>query len=126
MGEYVHGVQLLATQKPINRPGWWKGTFALFQILATGGWGWQTSVQRPTPPQKAGGESFYRQSGGGRVHAETAQLSLTIIFKLVISGLTSTILIVLGTVNLHFQGPFVPISLQSILRIVAAHVPGTI
>ena len=64
MGEYVHGVQLLATQKPINRPGWWKGTFALFQMLATGGWGWQTSVQRPTPPQKAGGESFYRQSGG--------------------------------------------------------------
>ena len=124
MGEYVHGVQLLATQKPTNRPGWWKGTFALFQMLATGGWGWQTSVQRPTPPQQA--VRAFIDRVGGRVHAETAQLSLTIIFKLVISGLISTILIVLGTVNLHFQGPFVPIPLQSILRIVAAHVLGTI
>jgi len=25
------GVWLLAAQKPINRPGWWKGKFALFQ-----------------------------------------------------------------------------------------------
>ena len=54
------------------------------------------------------------------------QLSLTVIFKLVISGLTSTISIALGTVNLHFQGPFVRLSLQSVLRIVAAHVLGTI
>ena len=32
----------------------------------------------------------------------------TVIFKLVISGLTSIILVVLGTVHLQFQGPFVP------------------
>ena len=30
------GIQLLATQKPINRLGWWKGKFVLFQTLATG------------------------------------------------------------------------------------------
>ena len=35
------------------------------------------------------------------------QSALTVIFKLVISGLTSIILIVLGTVNLQFQGKFV-------------------
>ena len=45
------------------------------------------------------------------LHAETAPPSLTIIFRLVISGLTSIILVVLGTINLQFQGPFVPISL---------------
>ena len=55
------------------------------------------------------------------LHAERAQSSLTVIFKLVTSGLTSIILIVLGTVNLQFQGSFVSISLRSILRIVAAH-----
>ena len=27
-------VWLLAAQKTINRPGWWKGKFALFQVLA--------------------------------------------------------------------------------------------
>ena len=82
-------VRLLASPKPINRPGWWKGKFALFQMPATGGRGWQTSVQRLiSHPQQAGGESFYRQIVGGS-HAETAQSSLTVIFKLVISGLTS-------------------------------------
>ena len=29
-------VQLLAAQKLINRPGWWKGKFVLFQMLAIG------------------------------------------------------------------------------------------
>ena len=32
-------VQLLAAQKPINRPGWWEGKFALFQMLTTQGEG---------------------------------------------------------------------------------------
>ena len=30
------GVQLLAAQKSINRPSWWKARFPLFQMLATG------------------------------------------------------------------------------------------
>ena len=46
--------------------------------------------------------------GGGRLHAETVQPSLTVIFKLVISGLTTIILVGLGRVDLQFQGPFSP------------------
>ena len=34
---------------------------------------------------------------------------LTITFKLVITGLTSLFLVALSTVNVQFQGPFVPI-----------------
>ena len=33
----MRGVQLLAAQKAINRPGWWKGKFVLFQVAATVG-----------------------------------------------------------------------------------------
>ena len=62
----------------------------------------------------------------GALHAETAQPSLTVISKVVISGLTGMILIILRAVNLQFQGPFVPISLQSILRIVASQVLDTV
>ena len=97
---------------------------ALFQMPATGGEGWQISVQRPTSPtDKQAGERIYRQAGAGnggvgvwcymqKQHSH--------------NGLTSIILNVLGTVSLHFQGPFVPISLWSILRIVKAHVLGTV
>ena len=127
------GFQLLTAQKPINRPGWGKGKFGLFQVPATVGGGWQASVQRltsPHPPAQTSrglgvGESINRVRGGG-LHAETAQSSLTVIFKLVISGLTSIILVVLGTVNHRFQGPFVPISLWPFLGIVAAHVLGIV
>ena len=45
---------------------------------------------------------------------------------IIISRLTSIILVVLGTVNRQFQGALVPISLLSILRIVAAQVLGTV
>ena len=78
-------------------------------------------------PRQTEGESFHRQSVCvGGLHAEMAQSTLIVIFKLVISGLASIILIVLGTVNFQFQGPFVPISLWSVLRIVAVHFPGTV
>ena len=60
------------------------------------------------------------------LHAETAQSSLTVTLKFVISGLTSIILVVLGTVTLQFQGALVTISLWSALRIVAAHIMGTV
>ena len=46
-------------------------------------------------------KSFYRQKEG--TYAETAQSVQTVIFKLIICGLTSMILVVLGTVNLQFQ-----------------------
>ena len=45
------------------------------------------------------------QKEGLRV--ETAGSALTVTFKLVIGALTRVILIVLGTVNLQFQGQFV-------------------
>ena len=51
---------------------------------------------------------------------------LTVIFRLVIGGLTSAILIVLGVVNLQFQGPYVAISLRPILETVAAYVVNTV
>ena len=54
------------------------------------------------------------------------QSSLTVTFRLVISGLISIIMNDLGTVHLQLQGPIVPISLWSILRIVAAQVLGTV
>ena len=99
------GVWLLATQKPISRPGWRKGKFALFQMLATGGeggsrrGGWQPSVQRPTPPSdKQAVRAFTDKVGGGGLHAERAPSSLTVRFTLVISGLTSITLVVLGAV----------------------------
>ena len=45
---------------------------------------------------------------------------------LLISGLSSITLVVLGAVNLQFQGPFVLISLCPILGIVAALIMGTV
>ena len=60
------------------------------------------------------------------MHAETAQSALMVILKLVIGGLTSVILIVLGTVNLQFQGWFVSISLRPVLGIAAAYVMATV
>ena len=60
--------------------------------------------------------------GERRLHAETSQSALTIILKLVISGLISVIFIVLSTVNLQFQGWFVPISLRPAFTILAAYV----
>ena len=84
--------------------------------------GWQTSVQRLTPtPLLATNRArafIDRSCGGGEVlhaeTAETAQSALTVVFKLGISGLTNTILVVLGTVNFQLQGQFVTISLRPI------------
>ena len=66
------------------------------------------------------GKSFYRLREGLR--AEIAESSLKGIWMLVISGLVSVILIILGTVSLQFHGRFVSISLKPVLRIVAAYV----
>ena len=90
--------------------------------------GWQTSVQRPNPPLLRRGESIYRQSqqgrGGRGQHAETA-VTCNSHLQIGHQWTASIILVVLGTVNLQLQGAFVPISLWSILRIVAAQVLGT-
>ena len=94
-------------------------------ISDAGNWGWRVADTCPksnfAPAPDSG--SLYRPSTGERgLRAETAQSSLTVIFKLVISGLTSITLVVLGSVNLQFRGALVPISLWPILRTVAAEV----
>ena len=61
---------MLAAQKPINRPKWWKGKLALFQILATGGVGGRVIAMCPK---------------ANSPHHLPAQPSLTISFKLIIS-----------------------------------------
>ena len=70
-------------------------------------------VQRLTSPLQPGGKSFSRQREG--LHAKTVQSALTVIWKLVIGGLTSIILNVLSTVSLQFQDLFVPIFLRPVL-----------
>ena len=69
--EHRCGVWLLAAQKPIHRPGCGEESLLYFRCwqLGGGGWGWggwQTYVQRPTPPTwQVGGEGFYRVEGWG-------------------------------------------------------------
>ena len=77
-----------------------------------------------TIPEKQGIRVFIDRER--ELFAETAQSALTVIFRLIIGGLVSLILVVLGTVNLQFQGLFAPISLWPVLRIVVAHVVGTV
>ena len=60
------------------------------------------------------------------LHAETAQSTLIVILKLVISGLTSVNFTVLGIVYLQVHGRFVLISLRPILGITAAYVMATV
>lgn len=67
-----------------------------------------------------------RVGGRGGAYMQNQQSALTAIFQLAFSGLASIVLIVLGAVNLQWQRPFVPTSLWSDLRIVAAHVLGTV
>ena len=75
--------------------------------------GWQTSVQRLIPhpqPQQVRGESFYRQSWAeGWCPSRNSIVISNSHLQIIISGLISIILIVLGTVNLQFQRPFVHI-----------------
>ena len=77
----------------------------------------------PPAPDNQGARAFIDRGRG--LHAETIQSALPVILKLVIGGLISVILIVLGTVNLQFEVRFVSISLRPILRIAAACVMAT-
>ena len=81
----------------------------------------KTDSPPPPPPTDNQRARAFTDRGRG-LHAETAESALTVIFKWSGSGLNSFILIVFSTVNLQFQGQFVPISLRPILRIVAAYV----
>ena len=65
--------------------------------------------------------------GRGRgIRAERAKSEPIVILKLVIGGLTSIILIVLGIVNLQVQGQFPSISLRPVLGTVAAYAIGIV
>ena len=55
-------------------------------------------------PGNQWGMNFYRQKSGLGDYMQ----NLTVIFRLVIGGLTGIILVVLGTVNLQFQGHLFP------------------
>ena len=88
-----------------------------------GGCGRLSKGRCPTPDNQ-GARAFIDRRRG--LHAETIQSALTVILKLVIGGLTSLILLVLGTVNLQFQVRFVSISLRPFLAIVAAYVVATV
>ena len=72
----------------------------------------------PTPPLATSGARAVVDRRRG-LHVETAQSTLTVIFKVVIDGLTRVILVVLSTVTLQFQD-----SLRPVLRIVATYVVG--
>ena len=94
-------------------------------ISDAGNWGGR--VVDICPKAKQGVRAFIdRVGGGGQLHPEKAQSSLTVIFKFVITSLSSSTSIVLGAVNLQLQGLFVPISLRPVLGIVAAHILGTV
>ena len=60
------------------------------------------------------------------LHAETAQLALTFIWKLVIGAPIRIILIVLSVVNLQFQGQVCSISLRPVLGTVAVYIMATV
>ena len=81
---------LLATQKSINRPGWWERKSDLCQMTATWRWGGWPSVQRPTPHTDSQWvRAFYINRRRG-LHAETARSALIVIFKLVPGGLMTS------------------------------------
>ena len=91
-------------QKPVNRAGWWKRKFVLFQMLATGGRLADICPKADSchPTNKQGVRAFIDEMcvcvvGGRGLRAERAQSSLTVI---VISGLTSITLVVLVQLNL--------------------------
>jgi len=68
---------------------------------ATGGWG-LLGGGADISHDKQGIRAFIEREKA--LHDETAQSALTAVFRLITDGLTSVILVVLGTVNLHSQG----------------------
>ena len=100
-------VQLLAAQKPINKPGWWKGKFAIIQKPATGeGSGERVADVCPPALATSGARAFIDRVVG--VKGSTCRKS-TVNYD----GYLHTahrwsdciILVVLGTVNLQFLWP---------------------
>ena len=95
--------------------------FRCWQRVGGGGGHLSKGQLPPTPPNKPEVTAFTDRVGGG-VTCRNSTVSSNRHLQLVISGLTGVILAVTGTVNLQFWGAPVPMSLKSILRIVAAQV----
>ena len=106
-------VQLYTAEKPVNRLGWWKESLLYFRCQQVWG-GWQTSVQRPTPPppplrignQRAG--AFIARSGEGAT-CRNSTFSSDSHLQIGHQGSAQHYVGYLGTVILQFQGPLVPI-----------------
>ena len=99
------------------------------QIPAIVGEGGRHLSKRRLPPHLAPNKQRVKafiDKSWGEVTCRNSTVISNSHLQLVTSGLTSIILVVSGTVNLQFWGALVPISLQSVLRIVAAHVQGTV
>ena len=118
------------TQKLINSQGWWKGKFALFWMPAT--WGQRggarqgrTPGQRPTPllQWQSVAKSFYRQRKGAMCRNSTVSSDSHLEIGHAVVWSAS---FWLSSVNLQFEGRFVPVSLRPVLRIVAAYVMATV
>ena len=90
------------------------------------GRGWQICVQRLTlPPDKQRVRAVIDKVRG-RVTCRNSIVISNSHLQLVISGITSIFLVILGTVNVQFRAALVPIYLRSILITVATQVLGTV
>ena len=96
------GVWLLTTQKSINRPGWWEGEFALFQMPATGGEGRHLSKGQLPLLAKSGVKAFVDRTGGRGPTCKSSRVSSDSHFHIGHSWSDQCMLIVSGTVNLQF------------------------
>ena len=94
-------VQLLTAQKLINRQVGGKEKLLYFICWQLGRKAGKANIC-PKANSHSGnpwGSLFFKDWRKG-LHAKTEQSALTVIFKLAIRGLTSVILVVLGTVNI--------------------------
>ena len=113
-------------QKPVNRLGWWKGKFALFQTPATEGEGGGHCPRASSRPDKQGMRAFIDITGWGAPCRNSTVISNSHL-RFVVSCLTSIILVVLGSINFKFWDALVSIFFcGQLLEPVAACVLGTV
>ena len=120
------GFDCSSLKNPILRDKCWvEGKIALLRKPAILGRRWTHVPKNQLPIADLGTRVFkvgltgvHRRGWGQGLHAEQHRQLWQSSWKWSCHGLTSIILTVLRTVNLQFQGQFVPISLRPVLRIV--------